>query len=628
MKLGRKIIAIVSAIAILSTVALAAAVGGYIGPRKTDTLYQKAIDDHGFIYGLNYAWVGDQQNSIGDNQIKNKKSSFDEKSVRSGLYNISKLGVDCTTIWLFMAGDGLEFDETGDVLGVQPIFLKNLETILKIAKEYNVHLSFTVQPHFDYNLESGLYSGSKEIYDKYSRMVTDPKVRSHYIENAVRPVLKLIAKYKEIIFAISAFCEPEGDIYGSPNGWLPFGTTKEVMADFISSIVTASRQELKNIPVWITCGWAHDETLQYFNKLDLDFIGRDIYDDYSKVPSISDAYVTTPVVLGEFGPGESADSTNHNFHMKNYKNFIQNAKAEGYTGAFYWMYNGKGSLQSLLGTSDNDYLPMFSSMYFTILDDINAKKGIEVELDKPVPLAADLDGTLSFITSRNAEKYFVERSSDAKVWKQIDTLDAGEVDQSGNLIGKYLDSTAEANKTYYYRFTAMDFDGNKAVSDVSLPVNFAPVTCSEKENLISDFGFEKAAYLKDTVTVLDDAGIWSLVNGTVGEVTHSGNNALKCSGNGQSTWEWVYKTAKVKPNTNYTFTFFANTESGTIQYKVLDAAKSHPNNLMLRKTTSAVASGWTRYTVVFNSGTATEVQLAFANGGGVVTVDDMYLFPI
>ena len=628
MKLRYKITSAVVAAVLIVTAVSAVAIGGYSGPKKNETLYQKAIDDHGFIYGLNYAWVGEQRRSLGDNQINNTKNSFDEKSVRTGLYNISKLGIDCTTIWLFMGGDGLEFDSTGDVTGVQPLFLKNLETVLKIATEYGVALNFTVQPHFDYNIESGLYSGSKKAYDKYTRMVTDPTVREHYIDKAVTPVLKLINKYRKIIFSITAYCEPEADIYGETNFYKPWGTTKEVMTDFIGEIVKASRRELSGIPVWVTSGWNHDETLQCFNKLGLDFIGRDIYQDYSDVPSVSDAVITTPVVLGEFGPSEaSAKSTNNSFHMRNYKNFIKNAMEAGYTGAFYWMYNGKGSMQSLLGTSDTTYMPLLSTMYYTVKDNKNAAKGIEQKLDAPIMLAADIDGTLNFIASRNAEKYIVQRSADGKGWSVLTELDAGSVDESGNLIGTFYDESAEAESTYYYRIIAVDFEGGKAVSDVSQPVKFGKVICDESENMVADFSFENLKS-REELGIIDDTGVWDVVTGDEGEVTHSGKTAVKCNGDGSSTWSWFYKTVNVQPNTTYTYTVFAKSESGTIQYKVLDAGKPHPENRIVQKTTSAVhLDEWVRYTTVFNSGTATAVRLAFADGGGVITVDDMYLFP-
>lgn len=623
-----KVAAIVMAFAVIVTsVVYAVEKTEWMKPAAARSLYQQAIDDHGFIYGLNYAWAAGQGCSLSDNQARNLKCTFNEKSVRTGFYNISKMGIDCTTFWLFMAAEGIVFDDAGDVTGIQDKFLTNLETCLKIAREYGVALNLCIQPHIDFMLSSGSYTNaSKEIYDKYTRMLTDPTVRGHYVEKCVRPALKLINKYRDIVFSIEPYCEPQGDIYGSPNGYMSVGTTIEKITEFIKILTDVTREEVPDVPVWVTGGWNYQESMQYLNRIDLDFIGFDTYSDNAELPDISKYGYTVPVLLGEFGP-LSMNKNNTLFHLENYKRFIENAKDGGYTGAMYWCYDAKGYMRSILAESDTSYMPQLSNIYYTIKDDTNAFKGIESGLDNPVMLAHAVDGTLSFIASRDAYEYEIERSVDGKNFAKIATIAADEADSTGALIGNYKDETGTVGKSYYYRVTAVDFDGNRAVSDVSLPMKMARVVCDEKDNLVKDYSFEGISRKDDIKFVADKNNVWDVVlDGTEGVETHTGKKAIRLSGvDGGSTWAYAQIDVDVQENTNYTYTFFAKCDEGKLIFKLLDDDWS----VMYESKTSNLQNDigkWKRYTYSFNSGDNTKISLLFADNGGKVTVDDLYLF--
>lgn len=640
MKKWYKILAVVMAVILTATVAYAATKSDWMKPAATKSLYQQAIDDHGFIYGINYPWISGQGCSLSDNEARNLTSTFDSQSVETGFYNVKKIGFDAAILWVFMQAEGIDFDENGDVVGVQDKLLKNLETTLKIAKKHGVGLSLTIMPHLDYNLESGNYSGSKERYDKYSRMFTDPTVREHFFDKAVVPVLELINKYRDTVFAISTTCEPEGDIYGTPNGYKPFGTTIENMTEFMKIMVKYSRKYVPDIPVWSTSGWDHADSLQYFNQIDFDFIGRDIYDNKGAVPSVENATITTPVMLGEFGPGgDRSNYANTLFHLENYKNFITNAKEAGYTGAFYWCYNAKGQWMSLLADSDTSYMAQVPNIYYTIKDGTNEFKGIERPvLDAPTMLYHNVDGSINFIASRDAYEYIIERSLDGKAFSKLDTVAADTVDKTGNLIGVYKDETAEAGVAYYYRVTAVDMDGNTAVGDVSLPVKAKRTTCEPSENLIVDYSFETRTHLDDLKTAPwrlggtsnpEDILKWNVIKGEAGVDTHSGNTAVKLTAKAEgnsSTWAYVGINVTLKKDTNYTFTFHAKSDKGKVLWK---RAETSGLKVRYEATTSIKESDlgiWKAYTHTFNTGECENFTFVFADNGGTVTIDDLYLF--
>ena len=588
------------------------------------SIYEQILDDHGFIYGINFYAV---PGGLGDTPATGANCEFNAESLRCGLYNIKQTGMDAVQLWLFNRTCGLEYSENGDILGVQEKFLANLKTTCEIAKEIGINLSFTIQPHFDYTIESGLYSGSKTNYDKYTRFIREPEIREHYIEKAVKPVLNVLKNYPEILFGVTAYCEPEGDIYGEQNGWLPWGTTIETMTEFLTRLVDTTREILPGIPVSLASGWNYEDSVRYFNKLGLDYIGMDIYDDDGKVKDLSQMMMTSPVMMTEFGPSTGASSTNSYFHMTNYQNFIANAKLGGYIGAFYWCYNGRGSMMSFLGSSDYDYLPMMASVHYTITDDRKAQQGKEDENDVPVMLYPGNDGTIKFFGSRTATSYTFERSKDGKKWEDAGTFDSTEIDVNYTLICSHFDKDTEAGNTYYYRVTANDEDGSKHTSDISYPIKAMKTICSEEENLVPDYSFEKYDNPTDegAFNIYSDVTgkHFSFVTGEAGDTVRSGNKAFRMEG--CNDWSWVGRTITgLKPNTKYVYTFnvWADGE-GAMHAKVLDPKR---NNIALYIVSAAHQNEWVQYTNIIETGDYDTISLSFHDVGGTFNIDDLYLF--
>ena len=102
MKKWYKLLAVILALSLTVTVVYAASKSDWMKPQAVKSLYQQAIDDHGFIYGINYPWCAGQGSSLSDNEARNLSCTFNAQSVETGFYNISKIGFDATILWVFM----------------------------------------------------------------------------------------------------------------------------------------------------------------------------------------------------------------------------------------------------------------------------------------------------------------------------------------------------------------------------------------------------------------------------------------------------------------------------------------------------------------------------------------------
>ncbi len=115
--------------------------------------------------------------------------------------------------------------------------------------------------------------------------------------------------------------------------------------------------------------------------------------------------------------------------------------------------------------------------------------------------------------------------------------------------------------------------------------------------------------------------VWSLENNwsRTAASPFAGSNSVKLSGTG--SWKNLTQIVSVKPNTNYTFSFWGYCRTTNTVYKVLTegwqpiTADQHTLN----------NNAWSRYSVTFNSGNNTRVRLNISDGGGTNYFDDFDL---
>ncbi|WP_020619224.1 S-layer homology domain-containing protein [Paenibacillus daejeonensis] len=102
------------------------------------------------------------------------------------------------------------------------------------------------------------------------------------------------------------------------------------------------------------------------------------------------------------------------------------------------------------------------------------------------------------------------------------------------------------------------------------------------------------------------------------QVVHGGSYALEIGG--PQHWNGIKSTVSVKPDTDYTLTFYGRGAGGAA-YKVLQAS----DEATLAENYTGAHTDWNLYTLPFNSGSNTAIIVYISDAGGVAYYDDFFI---
>lgn len=633
-KMAQKTACIVLAVVLCTASAFVS--GALITKEKNKSLYDKILEEKGFIYGVNSPWIYGST-FIGGSTVdevltgtRTHISPVDE--YRRVLTNCKAIGYDAVKIWLFREMSGVRIAETGEILGFDDYFMDDFTAIMDIAQEIGIAIDLTLLPHQEQFLSEEYDFGvdGQHLYNRFTQFVVNPKYRKTYIDRIVSPICKLIDEnYRDTVLSLTVYCEPEGDTYAEgdavSNNYL-YGTSWENLVEFINEVTDFIHTNLPNIPVTATSGWNPYKMYRY-NDTKLDIFGVDVYNDFGNLPDPETMNIDRPMWLTEFGAAYE-DGYNHSddFQIQYMLEFYNNAIAKGYTGGFFWTFNGSAP-QSITYRS-NTYSalrPIAAVMHYRFIDEANERKGIEAGTvaDKPAILYGDDSLTLQWIASRDAAKYKIEVSYDGgKTYtKYADINDADAVTGSTNICS-YDVSTLKQGVDITFRISVETYDGLKAVSD-PLTLFMPKFTCSDEENLIKNGGFENGLedwkYRECCITAVEKSDV---------DIVHRGEMAAVLPGDRDNhQWHNLYQTVTLKPNTTYRVTFYSQHlwDTYTKNFKVTRAKDSV--NLIEEK--MAVGNDYTINTYTFTTRDQQEdYNIYFVNNYEKIYVDSVYLFEV
>jgi hypothetical protein len=286
-----------------------------------------------FVRGANLAWLdGNYGSDIGLNPIHPSYGiNYNSTHMANYMANMKSMGCNVIRIWLFEEEEGLTFNSSGQVSGLNSTFLTNLDNIVSLAGQNGLHCYFTL-------LNSPTQDGYGDIY-------TNSTDQNDYINNAVIP---LVSRYKgnSSIFAFDINNEIESQIGGS-NGNYGSGITWTQAQSYIKAVASAIHGTDSTRLCTCTSGWHSWSNLQagLFLGLGLDFYDCHVYSDDGGIPTASSLNLDKPVILGEFG--QATDSWNDTTDNTSVGDFVYDAINNGWAGCAKWDYEYPGSTDYL-----------------------------------------------------------------------------------------------------------------------------------------------------------------------------------------------------------------------------------------------------------------------------------------
>jgi len=454
---SKKVLLTLLALALVATAVIGTYAWSWQGAEMAS--FDAKYEEDGFVFGVRYSQIGAVHNkgrSLAGNNILADKAEcgFWEPSVREDFFNMKALGLDAVTINLFTLLEGVEFDEAGQITGLDPAFLDNLKVVMNTAIENDLKVAVALQPALN-ELAYGVAGASKATWDKYTQLYYSETVRAQYIEKCVKPALAVLKDYENILLYIAVVSQPEKDIAEIQGSW---GTTWGKMVEFVADVNDVCKETLPKVATTVETEAAY---LSKFNGIALGAAGADLYTDAGEADDLADATSAFPMYLSRYGIKKGNSATEEFLVQKN-RDILNSAIDKGYMGAFFdeWISQQTTRTVFLDGTLRQWAL----TMYFAAESYRDTRN--DNWDDKPVKMLYNHnDGNVQWVGSALASTYTVERSADdGATWVAItDALDAGSVSNSYFLCS-YKDDNREDGVTYRYRVIS---DG----SIVSEPTN-------------------------------------------------------------------------------------------------------------------------------------------------------------
>lgn len=297
-----------------------------------------------FVHGINMGWFdGQYDHDIGVNPLHPEWGTwYDPTKVQQYLEDANAMNANVVRIWLNENKEGLVLDGSGNVTGLDPTFVTNLDDLVARAGSVGITIYMT------------LNGGDSD-------WVTDVAKQTSYLENAVKP---MAARYQgsAAIFAYDVMNEIES-VVGGPDGNWGVGATWDQARAYITAASAAIRSVDPGRLITASSGWHGYANLQkgYFSGLGLDFYDCHVYDDAGFIPDAATLGLDKPVILGEHG--HTGGGNNDERQNESLIYFLYNLSAGGWAGHAVWHYDYPGSTNThRMVNADGSWRPVGFTM--------------------------------------------------------------------------------------------------------------------------------------------------------------------------------------------------------------------------------------------------------------------------
>ena len=682
----------------LASLAVSAEMGGdFPWTDESDKmLVEEILERDGFIDGIWMPWFNEGQtghNLTGNDLMADYYNSNTSKDwnrveldyygadkIYREIYNLKAMGYNMMAYGGSIFGEGVIFDENGDVLGIKEEYLTNARRLLDMCREIGMPVMWNIYFH-DSSMPS--YYGM-EGWHVICQMLGNNEIADHYAERFVRPLCEMLAEYPDVVAMVSIADEPMNQVndLGKGDHWDTkgremYGVNQDDMIYFMQQINVVAREELPNVARTVAC---NNGNKTIYRDFDLDLMGHNQYTDGDTFKSVESLITDADVILSEYNVGTRiSDDTQYADKLIGFREWMMD---NGYKGGFQWcwtpgQYSGAYALQrNSTGTAFRKTVALLR--YY--MDEYRAEyRGETITVDAPVLYANAGDGKVLFIPSKRATKITVQRSDDGgSTWKTlVSNANQSNYVNSTYLIGTYTDNTTKPTSGYCYRIIATDANGNSVTSAPNDPAGtdktfkktyVAPTyeagkyyitsSLTQADAKLTSFGVEKNRPLSDSVNLIQNGsfestgGQWnnsnflqyaSVVNDST---TPDGSKSLYFDTSAKSTEGWyTFTVTGLKANTEYTFSAFikgaylSDDNKGQASIGVIDPDtgkymfyweyfRSYPRSSRETKQMypTAYDDEWHIRSVTFNTGDLTQATIALYGYSSQIWVDGLALF--
>ena len=666
---------------------------------KGQTLLEQIVERDGLLDGVWFPWfnAGGSGHNLTGNDVMAKyydaanarveMDYYGADKIYAEIYNLKAMGFNMMAYGGSIYGEGVIYDEYGDVKGIKQDYLDNARRLLDMCREigmpvmWNIYFHSSSAPHYH----------GMQGWNIISRMLGDRTVADHYAQRFVKPLCEMLAEYPDVVALVSIADEPENEINDAEIGnhfddgiRAMYGVNRDDMIYFMKGINDMVKKVLPGMPRTVASNNRNKATYAGF---DLDLMGQNRYDNNANVDNTDSFFTDAEIILTEYNIGGDGKFTDQEFADR-LKRFRDNFIAKGYKGGFQWCWipNATDAAYYMLNKGAKNHTDFKEVVALTryIIDDYRAEyQGKTITFDTPVLYCNEGNGLVEWIPSRNATKVTIERSDDGgKTWKKVlDNADCAPLITKGK--GVYKDTDASKPKSgYCYRVTMTDgknkatsAPNNKAGSALAHKATYqAPVidyptgidrvtpifnkkTEPEKARLNS-FGTAQNRPVNDAANLIKN-GSFESTNGAqwnnstflkyakvVNDSTApEGNKSLYFDTSAQKEGAYYKFTLKVEPNTNYTFATWVKGDylgpdneghasvgvwdpvlNGFMVYLEFYRDICRGSRLDQQIYPTAWDDEWHLRAVQFNSGNDTEITIALYGKGSKMWLDGMALF--
>lgn len=254
------------------------------------------------LIGINIPWWnGGYGHDLGINYSHpDWPVTFDEKLVMETFEFMKSLNIHVFRFWLFERGEGLVYNSSGKITGLDKLFTHNLKIFVDAVNRYRLKVYYTL-------LDANSILRDKDYIT--DSIITQPGNRKIFCETILPQLLEILGN---TVWAIDICNEPEAAISGENGNYTKNGYSWEQVFEGLHSIKTYLKKLDSTIQLTISSGFHEDHNI--WNKhysdslLDLDFLDFHSHRTDGYIPPLIQSKSTKKIIIGELSVCEKLSS--------------------------------------------------------------------------------------------------------------------------------------------------------------------------------------------------------------------------------------------------------------------------------------------------------------------------------